>query len=136
MRGYWWSPRGTRWSSPASTRRPVQRWHIADPAHPDREPAVVAYPAAGTPNALVSAEIIALDGRRTPIRWDEEYLADVVWDDHGLLVVVQPRDQTALHRAPRRTRQPRDRPRPRAAPTPTGSTSCPAFPHTRSRARW
>ena len=74
----------------------MQRWHIADPAHPDREPTVVAYPAAGTPNARVSAEIITLDGQRTPIRWAEEYLADVVWDDHGLFVVVQPRDQTAL----------------------------------------
>ena len=89
-------PRATHWSSRASTTHPVQRWHIADPAHPDRSPTVVAYPAAGTPNALVSAESSRLDGRRTPIRWTEEYLADVVWDDHGLLVVVQPRDQTAL----------------------------------------
>jgi dipeptidyl-peptidase-4 len=96
MRGYWWSPAGDALVVARVDDTPVQRWHIADPAHPDREPTVVAYPAAGTPNALVSAEIIALDGRRTAIRWTEEYLADVVWDDHGLLVVVQPRDQTAL----------------------------------------
>jgi dipeptidyl-peptidase-4 len=96
MRGYWWSPAGDALVVARVDDTPVQRWHIADPAHPDRNPTVVAYPAAGTPNALVSAEIITLDGRRTPIRWTEEYLADVVWDDHGLLVVVQPRDQTAL----------------------------------------
>ncbi len=96
MRGYWWSPAGDALVVARVDDTPVQRWHIADPAHPSRVPTVVAYPAAGTPNAQVSAEIIALDGRRTPIRWAEEYLADVVWDDHGLLVVVQPRDQTAL----------------------------------------
>ena len=96
MRGYWWSPDGDALVVARVDDTPVQRWHIADPAHPEREPAVVAYPAAGTPNAHVTAEIITLDGRRTPIAWDEEYLADVVWDAHALLVVVQPRDQTAL----------------------------------------
>ena len=96
MRGYWWSPAGDALVVARVDDTPVQRWHIADPAHPDREPTVVAYPAAGTPNAQVSAEIITLDGVRTPIRWPEEYLADVIWDDQGLLVVVQPRDQTAL----------------------------------------
>jgi dipeptidyl-peptidase-4 len=96
MRGYWWSPDGEALVVARVDDSPVRRWHIADPANPDRVPTVVAYPAAGTPNAHVTAEIISLDGRRTPIRWDEEYLADVVWDDSGLLVVVQPRDQTAL----------------------------------------
>jgi dipeptidyl-peptidase 4 len=96
MRGYWWSPEGDALVVARVDDAPVHRWHIADPAHPDREPVTVAYPAAGTPNAHVTAEIITLDGRRTPIRWDEEYLADVVWDADGLLVVVQPRDQTAL----------------------------------------
>ncbi len=95
-RGYWWSPEGDALVVARVDDSPVGRWHIADPANPDREPAVVAYPAAGTPNAQVTAEIITWDGRRTPIRWDEEYLADVVWDATGLLVVVQPRDQTAL----------------------------------------
>jgi dipeptidyl-peptidase 4 len=96
MRGYWWSPAGDALVVARVDDTPVQRWHIADPAHPDREPTVVAYPAAGTPNAQVSAEIIRLDGLRTPIRWSAEYLADVIWDDQGLFVVVQPRDQTAL----------------------------------------
>ena len=32
----------------------VNRWHIADPANPGRDPVVVAYPAAGTTNATVT----------------------------------------------------------------------------------
>ncbi|HEY0812445.1 MAG TPA: prolyl oligopeptidase family serine peptidase [Pseudonocardia sp.] len=96
MRGHWWSPDGDALVVARVDDSPVLRWHIADPANPDREPTAIAYPAAGTPNAHVTAEIITLAGRRTPIRWDEEYLADVVWDAEGLLVVVQPRDQTAL----------------------------------------
>lgn len=96
MRGYWWSPDGDALVVARVDEAPVQRWWIADPAHPDREPTTVRYPAAGTPNATVTAAIVTLDGRSTPIVWDEEYLADVVWDATGLLVVVQPRDQTAL----------------------------------------
>jgi len=96
MRGYWWSPDGDALLIARVDESPVQRWHIADPAHPDRVPTEVAYPAAGTPNAAVATEIIALDGTRTPVTWDDEYLADVVWDSRGLLVITQPRDQTAL----------------------------------------
>ncbi len=96
QRGYWWSPDGEALVVARVDNSPVQRWHIADPANPDREPVAVRYPAAGTPNARVTAEIVTVGGRRTPIGWDEEYLADVVWDAAGLFVVVQPRDQTAL----------------------------------------
>lgn len=96
MRGYWWSPDGEALVVARVDESPVQRWWIADPAHPDREPHAVRYPAAGTPNAHVTAEIVTLDGRRTPIAWDEEYLVDVRWDETALLVVVQPRDQKAL----------------------------------------
>jgi dipeptidyl-peptidase-4 len=96
MRGYWWSPDGDALLVARVDEAPVQQWHIADPANPATAPTAVRYPAAGTPNALVTAEIIALDGTRTPVVWDDEYLADVVWDGHGLLVVTQPRDQTAL----------------------------------------
>jgi len=99
MRGYWWSPDGGALLVARVDEAPVRRWHIADPAHPDRTPVVVAYPAAGTPNARVTCEILSLDGARTPIGWDaerDEYLVNVVWDAHDLLIVVQPRDQTAL----------------------------------------
>lgn len=96
MRGYWWSPDGDALLIARVDESPVQRWHIADPAHPDRVPIEVAYPAAGTPNAAVATEIRTIDGARTPVTWDDEYLADVVWDSRGLLVITQPRDQTAL----------------------------------------
>jgi dipeptidyl-peptidase 4 len=99
MRGYWWAPDGSALVVARVDESPVRRWHIADPANPDRTPNVVAYPAAGTPNARVTCEIVTLDGRRTPVVWDveaDEYLADVVWDAHDLLVVVEPRDQLAL----------------------------------------
>ncbi|WP_181780551.1 S9 family peptidase [Pseudonocardia pini] len=96
MRGYWWSPDGERLAVARVDESPVRTWWIADPANPDTEPTRVAYPAAGTPNAAVSLEVVGLDGRRVPVPFDDEYLVDVVWDAHGLMVQVQPRDQRAL----------------------------------------
>ncbi len=99
MRGFWWSPTGDALLVARVDDTPVPRWYIADPEHPDRAPAVVAYPAAGTRNARVTLQIITVDGTRTPVGWDDqrdEYLVDAVWDDHELLIVVQPRDQRTL----------------------------------------
>ena len=99
MRGYWWSPDGRSLLVARVDDAPVGRWYIADPANPDREPAVVAYPAAGTPNALVSLVLIGLDGTRVDVAWDagrDEYLTHAVWSPGELLIVVQPRDQRAL----------------------------------------
>ena len=99
MRGYWWSPDGRSLLVARVDDAPVHRWYIADPANPDREPTVVAYPAAGTPNARVSLVVVGLDGTRVDVAWDavrDEYLAHVVWSAEELLVVVQPRDQRAL----------------------------------------
>lgn len=97
MRGFWWSPDGTALLAARVDTAPVGRWHIADPENPATVPTVVAYPAAGTPNALVTGEIITLDGTRTPVHWGaDEYLARVSWDRHALLVTTSPRDQTAL----------------------------------------
>ena len=62
MRGYWWAPDGSALLIARVDETPVQRWHIADPANPDRPPAEVAYPAAGTPNADVSL-LLARPGR-------------------------------------------------------------------------
>jgi dipeptidyl-peptidase 4 len=99
MRGYWWSPDGGSLLVARVDDAPVRRWHIADPANPERVPAVVAYPAAGTPNARVSLAVFGLDGSRVDVAWDttqNEYLAHVVWSPDELLIVVQPRDQRAL----------------------------------------
>ncbi|MHB1816911.1 MAG: S9 family peptidase [Streptosporangiaceae bacterium] len=96
LRGYWWAPDGTALLVARVDNAPVQRWHIADPANPDREPAEVRYPAAGTPNADVSLLIVGLDGTVVPVGWDAAdlpYLTTADWDGQGPLIVVQSRDQ-------------------------------------------
>ncbi|KOU05887.1 peptidase S9 [Streptomyces sp. NRRL F-5755] len=98
-RGFWWSPDSDRVLAARVDDSPVQRWWIADPAHPDREPVPVAYPAAGTPNASVGLALLGLDGSRTDVTWDQErypYLARVHWSAAGPpLLLVQSRDQRA-----------------------------------------
>ncbi|MCX3061009.1 prolyl oligopeptidase family serine peptidase [Streptomyces beihaiensis] len=103
-RGFWWSPDSDRLLVARADDAAVRRWWIADPAHPDREPARVAYPAAGTPDADVRLFAYALDGSRTEIVWDRAaypYLARVHWSSDGApLLLVQARDQrSALYLA-------------------------------------
>ncbi|GAA2782769.1 alpha/beta fold hydrolase [Streptomyces showdoensis] len=96
-RGFWWAPSSDRLLVARVDERPVRRWWIADPAHPDRAPHPVAYPAAGTPNAEVGLVLVGLDGARTEVVWDREaypYLARVHWSGDGApLLLVQARDQ-------------------------------------------
>ncbi|MFD5786625.1 alpha/beta fold hydrolase [Streptomyces sp. NPDC127037] len=95
--GFWWSPDSDRLLVARVDDSPVRRWWIADPAHPDRRPAEVAYPAAGTPNAVVGLHVVDLDGKRTEVVWDRArfpYLARVHWSSYGApLLLVQARDQ-------------------------------------------
>jgi dipeptidyl-peptidase 4 len=97
--GYWWSPDGSRLLVARVDESEVRRWYIADPANPDREPAEVRYPAAGTPNADVSLFIADLaDNTMVEVGWDREqfpYLVTAAWDD-DLLIVVQSRDQKTM----------------------------------------
>ncbi|MEE1756375.1 prolyl oligopeptidase family serine peptidase [Streptomyces sp. SP18CS02] len=96
-RGFWWSPESDRLLVARADDSAVRRWWIADPAHPDREPAEVGYPAAGTANAEVRLSLLGLDGSRTEIEWDRArypYLARVHWSSAGApLLLVQARDQ-------------------------------------------
>ncbi|MGW2842022.1 prolyl oligopeptidase family serine peptidase [Streptomyces sp. NPDC001493] len=96
-RGFWWSPESDRLLVARADDSPVRRWWIADPAHPERRPAEVAYPAAGTPNAGVRLFFMDLAGGRTEVEWDRArypYLARVHWSSAGApLLLVQARDQ-------------------------------------------
>ena len=99
-RGYWWSPDGSALLATRVDETPVHRWHIADPANPGRPPAVVAYPAAGTPNAAVSLLLARLDGTAADVDTGGgafPYLVTASWEDgHDPLVVVQSRDQRTV----------------------------------------
>jgi dipeptidyl-peptidase 4 len=99
MRGYWWAPDGTALLVARVDNSPVRRWHIADPANPDRRPAEVSYPAAGTPNAAADLLIVDLDGSSRRVDWDTAaycYLTTVNWDSGVPLIVVQSRDQRRM----------------------------------------
>ena len=99
-RGYWWSPDGSALLVARVDESPVTRWHIADPANPERPPAEVAYPAAGTPNADVSLLLVRLDGSSVAVDIDRAafpYLVTACWEgEHNPLVVVQSRDQRTM----------------------------------------
>ncbi|HSK24432.1 MAG TPA: prolyl oligopeptidase family serine peptidase [Egicoccus sp.] len=96
-RGTWWSPDGDRVAVTRVDESAVPTWWIADPANPDRDPQRVAYPAAGTANADVRLTVLSIEGgRRVDVNWDRTalpYLARVDWDERGLLLLVQSRDQ-------------------------------------------
>lgn len=92
-RGYWWAPDGLSLLVARVDEAPVARWWIADPAHPDREPTSVRYPAAGTADADVTLWQIDLDGSHREVVWDRArspYLGRVHWSAGGapLLAVV------------------------------------------------
>ncbi|MGX1680864.1 prolyl oligopeptidase family serine peptidase [Streptomyces althioticus] len=98
-RGFWWSPESDRLLVARVDDTPVRQWWISDPAHPDRAPHSVRYPAAGTPNADVRLFVVDLEGTRTEVSWDRKrypYLARVHWSAAGApLLLVQARDQRA-----------------------------------------
>jgi len=99
-RGYWWAPDGSALLVARVDETPVTRWHIADPAHPERPASEVAYPAAGTQNAEVSLLLARLDGTTAAVETDRAaypYLVTVCWEGpHDPLVVVQSRDQRTM----------------------------------------
>jgi dipeptidyl-peptidase-4 len=99
-RGFWWSPDGQRLLVARVDTTPVMRWHISDPANPERPPTVVAYPQAGTANAIVSVVLADLDGGHTAVAWDaadSPYLISAHWSAAGpALLRVSSRDQQTM----------------------------------------
>ena len=99
QRGYWWSPEGTHIAACRVDESPVDVWHIADPAHPERGAVEHRYPAAGTQNALVELAVINVaTSARVPVSLPvhHEYLNSVSWTDGGLIAQTQTRDQRAV----------------------------------------
>ncbi len=102
LRGFWWSADGTRLAACRVDVDPVDIWHIADPANPGQDPRPIRYPGAGTANPEVGLHLIDADdvaAAPTEVVWDRAampYLAKVNWNDHGLAITVQSRDQRSL----------------------------------------
>lgn len=96
-RGFWWGPDGRSMLACRVDETPVAQWWITDPAHPDRPPATVRYPAAGQANADVTLHVVHVNGATTEVRWDRAqfpYLARVHWSaGRPPLVQVFARDQ-------------------------------------------
>lgn len=99
FRGYWWAPDGRRLAVARVDASPVQVWYLSDPTSPDAPPTAHRYPPAGTDNALVTLHVVDRDGGRVDVDFgwgEQEYLARVVWDEHGLLATVQNRAQSVM----------------------------------------
>jgi len=99
FRGYWWSPDSQSIAACRVDVSPINVWHIADPAHPELPATEHRYPAAGTPNASVSLNIISVaTATATPVElsgnW--EYLNSVSWNSAGLIAQTQTRDQKQI----------------------------------------
>jgi dipeptidyl-peptidase-4 len=99
-RGFWWAPDGESLLVARVDESGVQEWHIGDPSNPARQPTTIRYPAAGTPNALVSLSLLHLDGRRIDVSWDREalpYLVNVRWRRWSApLLQLAARDQRTM----------------------------------------
>jgi dipeptidyl-peptidase 4 len=98
--GTWWAPNSSAVLAERAENAPVQIWHIADPANPDRPPVATRYPAAGTPNADVSLWLLGLDGSRHEVAWDRAafpYLMAASWTSYGppLIRVLSRDNRTA-----------------------------------------
>lgn len=99
-RGYWWSPDGARLLAAHVDEKLVQSWWIADLVDPASRARKVAYPAAGTANAVVTLWVLGLDGSRVKVDWDLDafpYVTTVHWSKGGPpLLAVQSRNQRTM----------------------------------------
>ncbi len=98
MRGYWWAPDGQSLAYQRTDHTGMERMHILDPAHPEREPQSWPYPRPGQQNARVTLGLLPISGGSTRwVEWDHDaypYLAAVQWGAQGpLTILVQDREQ-------------------------------------------
>ncbi len=103
--GYWWAPDGRALLVERYDETPVAVWHVSDPAFPEREPARVRYPQAGTANAVVGLSVLGDAGERVDVDWRSdtaldghvlEYLVHVEWSGARPVLTLLTRDQRRL----------------------------------------
>ena len=99
--GYAWAPSGKELVYEEADARGVERFHLADPSHPETPPVAVPYPRPGRENVKVRLGIVGVAGGKTRwLRWDVSaypYLTRWSWAAGApLTVVVQARDQKRL----------------------------------------
>lgn len=104
-RGFWWAPDGESLLVERYDESGVMLFYVADPAHPETNPAQIRYPQAGTSNARVSLAVVDMNGTRLDVDWRSdaavdgrvlEYLAHVEWTGERPLLTLLSRDQTRL----------------------------------------
>ncbi|MCC6809721.1 MAG: S9 family peptidase [Deltaproteobacteria bacterium] len=98
MRGFWWSPDASRIAYAKVDTSALERFAIADPTHPEKEPVRFRYPRAGRANAEVRLFVTSIDrSARHEVLWDRAqfpYLARVTWAKAApLCLLVQTRAQ-------------------------------------------
>lgn len=96
-RGHWYSPDSASLAVTHVDNSDVKKWWISEPVSPDKTPRPIAYPAAGTANATVKVFVVNVaNGESVQVLWDRnryEYLCRVSWNEQGLHLLVQTRDQ-------------------------------------------
>ena len=97
--GFWWAPDSSAIAFEEADARAVERFTIADPAHPERAAQTFPYPRPGRPNVKARLGLARLaGGKPTWVAWDRErfpYLARVLWKEGTapLTLLVQAREQ-------------------------------------------
>lgn len=102
--GFFWSPDSKTILFEEADGAKLERFTIADPAHPENGADVVPYPRAGHANAVLRFGVVpvAAPGRVTWVEWDRDampYVAQVAWRDHApptLVVLDRPQRNASV----------------------------------------
>ena len=96
--GFWWSPDSRTLAFQRTDVAKVERFHVADPGHPEQPSRSWPYPRPGKANADVKLGLMpAAGGAPAWVEWDRArypYLAKVTWEKNSpLTILVQDRAQ-------------------------------------------
>lgn len=97
LEGHWWSPDGDLLLYCGVESSDLPTWYISNPARPEKEPARVRYPVAGSSNARLSIRMWShISKKTTEVEWDTDrfpYLVTVEWIGDAPILVLQDRSQ-------------------------------------------